>query len=112
MSLDRLLNQRTFFTGCTTAAPTPSLLPTHWLTIRVMNIAQPLQINVAGQSSVFSGFLAKMKWWRHRFFVNRFSGDTKFFQDELYINNCSKDALKTFNLFDGTYFMVIEIRKI
>ena len=49
-------------------------------------------------SSVFSGFLAKMKWWQHTFFVNWFSGNIKFFQDGLYINNCSKDALKTFNL--------------
>jgi hypothetical protein len=44
--------------------------------------------------SVFPGFLAKMKWWRHTFLG--FSGDAKFFQDELYINNCLKDALKTF----------------
>jgi hypothetical protein len=84
-------------------------------------------------SSVFSGFLAKMKWWQHIFFINCFSGDTKFFHDKLYINNCSKDALKTFNLCyctkkrvkcgwhreysgsklsDGTNFLAIDISKI
>jgi hypothetical protein len=83
------------------------------------------------------GFLAKMKWWRHRFFDNWFSRNTNFFQDKLYINNCSKDALKTFNMWyctrkrvkcgstsrwhrecfgsrlsDGTNFLAIDINKI